>query len=180
MTEPVNIKNFGGVDFNWNQVKSAKVEKGKDGKKTFFIEFKTGVKMEYPMQQGDTSAGSKELTMWQSLDYDNETVIYGLKNAKITGSKNDDHIIGRGIKGCRIDVSNDNNDDKVDVNKGAEYKYPDHTLEKHIESEDNTIVMDKKDKATQLQTHVTYAKDGKVEKFKREINVEGPGIENRF
>ena len=177
MTDPVNRKNFGGVDINWNQVKSAKMEKGKDGKKTFFIEFKTGVKMEYPMQQGVPSAESKELTMWQSLDYDNETVIDGLKNAKITGSKNDDHIIGKGIKGCRIDVANDNNDDKVDI---LGYRYPDHTICSFRESEDNTIVMDKKDKATQLHTHVTGTVDGKVENFKREINVEGPGIENRF
>lgn len=177
MTDPaVHNKNFGGVNFNWNEVKSAKVVKGKNGKETYFIEFKTGVKAEYPVQNG-ASMNSRELTMWQSLDYDNETVINGMQGATITGSQSDDHIVANGVKGCTINVANDNNDDHVDIVENDEYFSSYGGLHEATNSEGNKIILDKKDTAKNKY----IISNGNLDAIgAQEVNVQGPGVENRF
>ena len=111
---PVNPKNFGGANVNWNEVKSAKITKNKNGQKTYTIVFKTGVTAQYPVQKGGASIQSRELTMWQSIDNDTKTVANGFKGLQLKGSEKDDYIIGRNLKNSTIDVANDKgNDDHV-------------------------------------------------------------------
>ena len=179
--EPIMNKNFGGVDFNWNQVKSAKV-KTVNGQKMYFIEFKSGVTAEYPQQTGDASMQSRELTMWQSLDYDTETILNGIENAKVKGSKQDDHIVGTGVKNCEIDVSGDNNDDHVDINSKTTFiKHRDGGESRSAKaSSDNKIILDENDSATRTYEYKTrkYVKGKKQEELKvQERKVKGPGID---
>lgn len=181
--EPVNSKTFGGVSFNWNQVKSAKVKTGENGQKIYFIEFKTGVTAEYPMQE-DGSMQSRELTMWQSMDYDTETVLKNLKGAKIKGSEKDDHIIAKEVTDSTIDVSGDNNDDHVDVeSEYRNYKYKDGTKFHDSKlSKNNTLILGKDDTATKTTKIIKKTEDGKggfkVDEEVRSRDIEGPGIEN--
>jgi len=192
MTEPVNMKNFGGVDFNWNEVKSAKKVKGKDGKETYIVQFQTGVTAQYPLQKGQgASMGSRELTMWQSIDYDTETVLTDIDGAKIKGSKKDDHIIAKNIEDTVIDVAGDNNDDHVDIisyNRSESHygeDYHDVTYMSNDNSEGNKIVLGNDDTADQKVDFEdkAYTDDGVKITNKKKFtsnSVEGPGIENRF
>ena len=181
--EPVNLKTFGGVAFNWNQVKSAKVKTGQNGEKTYFIEFKTGVTAEYPMQKNG-SMQSRELTMWQSMDYDTETILSKLKGVKIKGSKQDDHIVAKEVEDSTIDVSGDNNDDHIDVESVyRHYKYKDGTRSRDIKaSKNNTLILGKDDTATKTTKIIQKTENGrgglKVDEEVRTYDIEGPGIEN--
>ncbi|MBQ8459179.1 hypothetical protein IJ541_03645 [bacterium] len=183
--EPIMYKNFGGVDFNWNQVKSAKV-KNVNGQKMYYIEFKSGVTAEYPEQSGDASMRSRELTMWQSFDYDTETILNGVQNAKVKGSKKDDHIIGKEVQNCEIDVSGDNNDDHVDIESKYRTtkfnkKHGGYTDRSAKRSSDNKIILDKNDSATRTYEYKEKIQqpDGKFKENlavqKREVN--GPGVD---
>lgn len=183
--EPVNYKTFGGVEFNWNEVKSAKVKTGQNGQKMYFIEFKTGVTAEYPMQE-DGSMSSRELTMWQSMDYDTETIIQRMEGATIKGSEKDDHIVAKEVKDSTIDVSGDNNDDHVDVeNTYKYYKYNNgDSYNDALKSEDNTIILGNDDTATRKNKNISNFQNNKGEWTKKEdvrtLDVEGPGIETRM
>ena len=182
--KPVNRVNIGGVTLDWNQVKSKKVQTV-NGQKVFIIEFKTGVKAIYPTQNSNDGASidSRELTMWQSLDYDNETFVKNLDNAVITGSIEDDHIIAENVYNTTIDVSDDNNDDQVDV-VSAHYKEvrSDGTLryvgkDNHGYSHDNKVKLDKHDKASEIVKN--YENSEKTDEYTLS-KVKGPGTENRF
>lgn len=183
MAEPVNNRNFGGVNFNWNQVKSAKVTKHKDGKETYFIEFKTGVTAEYPLQNGgQMRSNSREYSLMNLLKdvvsgndvYDTETELYGLVDAKVKGSKKDDYIVADGVKNCTIDVGGDNNDDHVDIKGDCVETHCQEGGAGYIKrvmnegSDGNRIILDQYDTATNFC-------DGA-----NKTTVEGPGIENRF
>lgn len=197
MSEPVNNKNFGGVNFNWNQVKSAKVIRNKDGEETYFIEFKTGVTAEYPLQHGARmSSVPREFSFMNlmrdvasgDIDYDTKTELSFIKGATIKGSSKEDHIVGEYIKDCTIDVSGDNNDDHVDI-KGDSLtcryengKYI--NSDSYNGSHDNKVVLDKHDTMTNIE-RVDTTKDGKYEfsiwgPKTYETKIEGPGVENRF
>ena len=179
--EPVDNRTFGGVDFNWNEVKSAKVRKV-NGQKIYFIEFKTGVTARYPLQEnGGASISSRELTMWQSMDYDTETFLKNMKHAVIKGSKKDDHIVAKGITNSTIDVSQDDNDDHVDVI--SERTYAGNELLHTEESYDNTVILDDSDSATKKNKSIKYKAGGgktKEEKEKDLFEAKGQGVDNRF
>ena len=183
--EPVHSKTFGGVEFNWNQVKSAKVKTGENGQKMYFIEFKTGVTAEYPLQESG-SMHSRELTMWQSMDYDTETILKGIEGATIKGSKKDDHIVAKEVKNSTIDVSGDNNDDHVDVeNTFRYYKRNDgSSYNDAIKSENNKIILDAEDTATRKNKNVSKFQNKSGEWTEKEtinnLDVEGPGTETRM
>lgn len=167
MAEPtVYNKYFGGVEFNWNEVKSAKKVTDKYGRETFIVEFKTGIKAEYPEQNG-SSMNSKELTMWQSFEYDNETIINGMHGAKITGSQKDDHIVAYSTHDCEIDVANDNNDDYVEV-IGTDLDY-------EHDTRDTLVKLDKSDK---LRRAHHYSLENHEENSS--VEIKGPGIDNTF
>lgn len=166
MAEPaINHKVFGGAHFNWNQVEHATETLNKDGKKTYCVIFKTGVKIEYPEQDDayyDAAATSREYTMWQSLDYDTETFTKNFKNAKITGSLKDDYIESIDNEGCIIDVANDHNDDKVKVK----------ILQLKNSRENNEIILDSKD-------IIGHYRKKDPNDYSEQI-IKGPGIENEF
>ena len=175
--EPVNIKTFGGVNFNWNQVKAAKV-RTVNGQKMYFIEFKTGVTAEYPMQE-QGSMRSRELTMWQSMDYDTETILNDMKGVTVKGSKKDDHIVAKGITNSTINVSQDNNDDHIDVISSNTYA-GDELLHSEA-SYGNTVILDDSDSATKTNKSLVYnTSGGKTKKEKGLFKAEGPGTDNRF
>ncbi len=172
MSDPIHNKKFGGVNFNWNQVKSAEV-KQKDGKKIYIVEFKSGIKVEYPEQKYGKMQ-SRELTMWQSFDYDTETILENVDNVKVTGSQKDDHIIGETITNSTINVANDkNNDDKVDIRSEIR-KYKDGIIAEDL-SENNTLILDKSDTATLSKITRIIGEDIRV----KEKDIEGPGIDKR-
>ena len=184
--EPVNNKTFGGVTFNWNEVRKSNVRTDENGQKIYFIEFKTGVTAEYPEQQAGEMS-SRELTMWQSLDYDTETILNRIDGAKIKGSKKDDHIIAKETTNSEIDVSGDNNDDHVDVeSKYTTFKHADgHTISDRKVSGDNEILLGEGDTATKTRRFITKtqkAKGGayKTEEKTRTFDAKGPGTENRM
>ena len=175
--DPVNIKTFGGVNFNWNQVKAAKV-RTVNGQKMYFIEFKTGVTAEYPMQE-QGSMRSRELTMWQSMDYDTETILNDMKGVTVKGSKKDDHIVAKGITDSTIDVSQDKNDDHIDVISSD--TYAGNELLHSEESYANTVILDDSDSATKTQKSITYeTSGGKKEREKNLFEAKGQGVDNRF
>lgn len=137
MTEPV--KRFGGLGLDWNQVKNCEIKQNKNGEKTYFIEFKTGVTAEYPMQKTGYIE-SRELTLWQSFDYDTQTHLTGANNVKIKGSKNDDHILIDYSTNTTVDVGGDNNDDEVHISPPTD-------------QDSSTVTLDKKDKAIFYKGH---------------------------
>ena len=173
MGEPYMHKRLGGVNFNWNQVKAAKVRKNQDGERIYTIEFKSGVKVEYPEQNRGTIE-SRELTMWQSLDHDTETLLYDIKRAQVHGTKKDDLIKGEDIEDCTINVSGDNNDDHVEI---TNFYFG---LEGYVESKNNTVILGNSD-TLQLDEIVDTSDDiyeASAENYSKEI--ECPGINNIF
>ena len=172
MGEPYMHKRLGGVNFNWNQVKAAKVRKNQDGERIYTIEFKSGVKVEYP-EQNNGAIQSRELTMWQSLDHDTETLLYDIKGAQVHGTKKDDLIKGENIEDCTINVSGDNNDDHVEITNS--YFDYDH----YNESKNNTVILGNSDTAQLDETIDTSdIAEASEENYLKEI--EGPGIDNTF
>lgn len=198
--DPLNNKTFGGVLFNWNEVKSANVKKVQ-GQKMYFIEFKSGVKVQYPKQRENENNNpemrSKELTMWQSLDYDTETFLNNVEHVKVSGTPKDDHIIGKSIIYSEINVSGDYNDDHVDI--VSEKAYEDIEGRSHLEradiegkrglwrdfdksheSHDNRLILGKDDTATKIDRNVIFNNIGKFTEERKLSTTEGLGIDNTF
>ena len=173
MGEPYMKKILGGVEFNWNQVKAAKVRKNQDGERIYTIEFKSGVKVEYP-EQNNGAIQSRELTMWQSLDHDTETLLDDIKGAQVYGTMKDDLIKGKNIGNCTINVSGDNNDDHVEITNSY-FDYDDYYESKKY----NTVILGNSDTA-QLDETVDTSDMEKVSLDTYSNEIEGPGIDNTF
>ena len=174
---PVNPKDFGGANVNWNEVKSAKITKNKNGQKTYTIVFKTGVTAQYPVQKGGASIQSRELTMWQSIDNDTETVANGFEGLQLKGSEKDDYIIGRNLKNSKIDVANDKgNDDHVVLESLSQHK-PDYTFWQC--NEGVSVKLDENDTLDKRHVHEESNGKGDISTTVENYRIKGPGIEAR-
>ena len=179
--KPIHRKNFGGASLNWNEVKSAKVTKGKNGDKTYTVVFKTGVEASYPQQKNQDAALSSQQAALFDFGTDNVTTADNMDRLFIKGSKEDDRIIGTGITNSRIDVSGDNNDDHVIIQSKIKNRdYGDIVDRTEQYSENNTLILDRHDSAEKRYEQIEInSKETEVTRDK-DHEIQGPGIDNTF
>lgn len=119
MAEPINIQTFGGARVNMNEVESTEVVKDTNGKPKFIINFKSGVKVQYPKQSSSNQATVKSCRIPNELPNNRDLVktevnrFFGLE---LTGTDKFDSVEIEGSKNCRIDTCNDNTADMVRIN----------------------------------------------------------------
>lgn len=185
--KPIHRKNFGGASLNWNEVKSAKVTKDKNGDKTYTVVFKTGVEASYPQQKNQDAALSSQQAALFDFGTDNVTTADNMDRLFIKGSPEDDRIIGTGITNSKIDVSGDNNDDHVIIQSKRQHEEWTNGEYNHVEeqkSENNTLILGENDSAEENTDFKRIRVKSNGEKSVREYNysreIQGPGIDNTF
>lgn len=147
MAEPIKEVTLGGVVYNENHVKKSSVRTDANGKKTYSVFLKNGVKIEYPEQQ---KPGARlygyELSFWDSLSNDTSTALYNFDGAKVTGTPDDDLIHMERCTNCKVDISGDDNDDEVIIDKNTVFWRS--KGEQVNLSKGNDIIMDEHDNLT--------------------------------
>lgn len=173
MAEPIKNVKFGGVNYNANDVTKHSVKTDANGKKTYSVFLKNGVKIEYPEQNPQNNARlcRYELGFWDSLSDDTATGLWRLDRAKVTGTSEDDLIYMNECTNCQVDISKDDNDDRVIIDG---FTVNTKRLAKgraHL-SKDNEIILDKHD---ELTIYKPTAPGRESRKYgKKEID--GPGV----
>lgn len=148
MAEPMNIQTFGGAKVNMNDVESKQVVKDKKtGKETFVINFKNGIKVQYPEQaQNNQAAISSGLTIDSRHEVVSNTEINRFWGLELTGIPDlRDYVSLEGSRNCKIDVSqkdtgkvnveSSDHSDRVTINDDKDVKG------KKFTSRDNTVVL---------------------------------------
>lgn len=152
------IVKFGGASFLASDVKSKHIETDKFGHKTYVIDLVNGTKLSYPEQAPKNNASV--LTNGTDAMYyrEDETEInrfFGLEvtTGKPTGKESEcNRIVLEGSSNCNIDTSNNNAEDYVVIRDDADIEG------RHFKSQNNRVLMDKKDSVREDNKIVIDAK----------------------
>ncbi len=150
---PQNQINFGGVRVNQNEIASKKVVK-ENGATRYIINFKNGTTIKYPAQKKTNNTtiqfNPSQKPTQKNIKYMEVT---NLAYGEITGSPNEqDNINMWDCKSCKIDLSNDNNKDRVTLLDDVDiHKRP---------SQNNQIKMGKEDETDISYDHILVKGEG--------------------
>lgn len=116
--EPMNIQTFGGAKVNMNDVKSTQVVKNeKTGKETFVINFKNGVKVQYPKQAASNMSTINSVLVITDDEFrfkSNYTDVNRFYGLEFTGvAQRFDEVRLDGSQNCKINVSDRDKYDNV-------------------------------------------------------------------
>ncbi len=128
--------NIGGISYLGTDVKNQSVSKN-DGKTVYTVELLNGIQLKYAEQTPDSSSTSAQPQV--TLSDNNETSIWGIKNAEILGSNREDNISLFDCENNIINVANDDFCDSVTISG----KSPDNTV---IRGDCDTVSKKTKDK----------------------------------
>lgn len=139
---------IGGFSYKANDVARSKVTKDANGKNTYSVWLKNGVKLEYPQQASGGVSG-----IWEHgfIIKDKHTTVNGLKDGVITGSDNNDHMSLYNCEGVTVDLRDKEQPSLLDGDK----------LSLHQSNRDVTVKSDSADEITY------YDKDGTRQEFDR-------------
>lgn len=152
------IVKFGGASFLASDVKSKHIETDKFGRKTYVIDLVNGTKLSYPAQAAKNNASVVTNGTDAMYEREDETEINRFFGLEVTTGKptckesERNRIVLEGSSNCNIDTSNNNAEDLVllrdDTDIGG----------KHFKSENNRVLMDKKDSVIEDNEIVIDAK----------------------